>query len=284
MASPLEASLAALAAQIAAAGRDEARLQAEWIAAHLLRVNRLDLAAGRHGPWTTRLAAEASARAERVAAGEPLQYVLGTAVFHGREFLCDRRALVPRPETEELVQAVLDDAEAWRAARPAVADVGTGTGCIAVTLAAERPAARVLAIERSEDALALARANANRLSVAARIDFAHGDLLAGVAAGSLDVVVSNPPYIASREIEGLDPVVRDHEPRLALDGGADGLDLIRRLVPQALASLREGGRFWLEIGEEQGGAVRRLLADAGFRASGVRRDLSGRERMAWAQR
>lgn len=284
MADRLAAGLAEMERRIAAGGRDEARLQAEWIAAELLGVNRLDLLAGRHAVWTDALDAQAGALADRLAAGEPLQYVLGSAVFHGRRFIADRRALVPRPETEELVQAALDDHTIWARPGPVVVDVGTGTGCIALTLAAERPTARVVAIDASAEALALARENAARLGLAGRVEFRRGDLLEGVDAGSTDLVISNPPYIASAEIDGLDPVVREHEPRLALDGGADGLHAIRRLASQALACLRAGGTLWMEIGDAQGRAVAELLAGAGFSRVEIRRDLSGRERMAWAVR
>ena len=228
---------------------------------------------------STRDEARLECLAARVAAGEPLQYVLGEAWFWGRCFKVDRRALIPRPETEELVQRVLDDAELWRKPRPVMADVGVGTGCMVLTLAAERPQAELLGLDICPDALALARENEVRLGLAGRVRWCQADLLEGVPPGSLDAVVSNPPYIASGEIATLAEEVRAHEPRRALDGGVDGLDLVRRLIAQAVLALRPGGRVWMEIGDEQGESARHLLATAGLVQVETRRDLAGKPRM-----
>lgn len=265
--------------RLTAAGRDEARLKAELLVAHVLGWGRLETLARPDTVLGPEQQSRWRALEDRVAAGEPLQYVLGEAWFWGRCFKADRRALIPRPETEELVQRVLDDAELWAKPGPVVADVGTGTGCIALTLAAERPRARLLGLDISPDALALARENEQRLGLAGRVDWQSGDLLAGLPPASLDAVVSNPPYIASGQIATLAEEVRGHEPRLALDGGPDGLDLIRRLAVQARLALRPRGRVWMEIGDEQGEAARHLLAEAGFARVEIRRDLSGQTRM-----
>lgn len=280
----LAARLAAVEATLAEAGRSEARTLAEWLVAAAAGLGRLEV-------WIRServLDAAASARLDgwvrRVARGEPLQYVLGTAPFMGRDFACDARALIPRPETEELCARVLADAKGWAHPAPAIADVGTGTGCLAVTLALECPAAAVTAIDLSPDALALARTNARRFGVEDRIVWRQDDLLTGVRAGSLQAVVSNPPYIAEAEWAHLDPEVRDHEPRLALVGGADGLAVIRRLIEQAGHALAPGGRFWMEIGHTQGPAVRECLAQHGFRAVVTHRDCAGHERLVEARR
>lgn len=266
------------------AGRHEARLKAELIASHAFGVPRLHLLADSQREISQDQLALQRALALRVARGEPLQYVLGEAWFWGCAFLSDRRALIPRPETEELVQRVLDATDLWQRAAPRLADVGTGTGCIALTLAAERPQARVLATDISAEALSLARANGERLGLAGRVEWRVGDLLEGVPADYLDAVVSNPPYIAASVIETLAEEVRAHEPRLALDGGPDGLEIVRRLASQAALALRGGGRLWMEIGDEQGESARCILAEAGFGAVRVWRDLSGQERIVEGQR
>ncbi len=278
------------ALRLAEAGRDEAPLKAELLLAHVLGLSRLDALARSSGygqpllELTALQEGQLAALAARVAAGEPLQYVLGEAWFWGRSFKVDRRALIPRPETEELVEHVLGSDDLWQREYPLVADVGTGTGCIALTLAAERPLVRVIAADVSAEVLALARENAARLGLVGRVDWRLGDLLDGIPAGSLDAVVSNPPYIAAAVVETLAEEVRSHEPRLALDGGADGLAVVRRLVAQAALALRGGGRVWMEIGDEQGSAVKQILTASGFAAVQIRRDLAGQDRIAEGQR
>ena len=198
--------------------------------------------------------------------------------------MCDARALIPRPETEELCERVLADARIWKEPSPVVLDIGVGTGCIAVTLALERPLARVCAVDISADALELARANARRLGVEEQIEWRAGDLLDGVAAGSADAVVSNPPYVSEAELPTLDATVREYEPKLALVSGADGLGIIRRLIVQAGIVLAPGGSLWMEIGNEQGPAVCELLRDGGFEAIALHRDLAGHDRIVEARR
>lgn len=261
-------------------GVDEARLACELLAARLLRLPRLCL------PMESRrLLASSQVEAlrrglRRLGRGEPLQYVLAEWDFRGHTLTVDRRALVPRPETEQLVQQLLDTPDVWRHPHPAIADIGTGSGCIVIALALERPAGRYLAIEREADALALARENAARHGVAERIVFRQGEGCAGVAPGSLDAVVSNPPYIATGALAGLPRKVRDFEPRTALDGGADGLAVLREIVHDAAMTLRPRGWCFLEIGDDQGAAVRSLLERAGFAQSAILRDLAGQVRYA----
>lgn len=277
--SSLSRLISSVADRLASSGRDEARLKAELLVAHILGIGRLDLLGRGDGHLTTDQMVRLQTFADRVAAGEPLQYVLGETDFHGRVFATDRRALIPRPETEELVQAVLADTDLWCRDAPAIVDVGTGTGCIALTLAAERASARVIAVDLSAEALDLARANEARLGLAGRVSWRRGDLLEGVAADSADAVVSNPPYVASAEIDTLALEIRGHEPRLALDGGTDGLRVVERLVAEAFAVLRSGGTLWLEIGDGQAAAVRRLMAARGFERTRALRDLGGHERI-----
>lgn len=269
---------------LSVAGRDESRVLAEWLVCAACGLNRAEaLVCGDRS-----LSAEELKRldgwVERVAAGAPLQYVLGFTSFFGRDFLCDHRALIPRPETEELCDRVLSDGAIWREASPLVIDVGTGTGCIAVTLAAERPAARVVAVDCSAEALALARENARRLGVERAIEWREADLLTGFAAHCARAVVSNPPYVSELELATLAPEVREYEPRLALVAGADGLAAIRRLVEQAGVVLASGGKLWLEIGNEQGPAVCELLRTRGFADVAVHRDLAGHDRIVEARK
>jgi release factor glutamine methyltransferase len=211
------------------------------------------------------------------AKGVPLQHLLGTAEFHGREFRCDARALVPRPETEQLVELVL-------AAKPAdgarILDVGTGSGVIAISLALELPAAEVAAIDASPEALALAQENATALG--ARLAFAQGDLLPDAPA-TFDVIVANLPYIPSGDIAGLSREVQ-RDPVSALDGGADGLDLVRRLIERGAPRLPPGGRMFLELGHDQAARVAELFAVHGYREVAIHRDYSGIERFVSAVR
>ncbi len=272
------------AADLERKGVPDARLNLEYVLARHLGLSRLDLLARRAEPLADAIRGQADADVQRLGKGEPLQYILGETPFHGLMLKTDRRALIPRPETEWLVEQVLAcpdfrDGVAFRAA-----DVGTGTGCMALAVAAARPLARVLAIETDPAALSLALENRASLGLADRVEMRAGDLLEGVPAESLDVVLSNPPYIPSAVCETLDRHVRDYEPRLALDGGADGLAVIRRLASQAAECLKPGGSLWLEIGHDQGPAVASILQAAGFRTIGIRRDDAGLDRIACGYR
>ena len=191
---------------------------------------------------------------------EPVQYITGVQEFFGLELAVTPAVLIPRPETELLVEAVL--ARVGLDAR--ILDVGTGSGAIAIALAVGRPEARVTAVDVSAEALAVARGNAARHGVGGRIRFVESDLLGGLGAGELfDVIVSNPPYVAAGEREGLDAQVREYEPGLALFAGEDGMDVYRRLVPAARGYLVQGGLLAMEIGYGQQGAVAGLLAGWG---------------------
>ncbi len=216
----------------------------------------------------------------RRCAREPLAYIRGTAPFRDFELAVRPGVLVPRPETEILVEAVL----ARRGGRPVrrVLDLGTGTGCIVLALLRELPAALGIGLDRSETALACAEENAQRLGLAQRLRLVEGDW-ADAPAGPFDLVVGNPPYVAEGELAGLQPEVRDHEPRLALAGGGDGLDPYRAIVPLAAARLEPGGLVALEHGAGQGAAVAALLAAAGFVDIAQHHDLAGIDRCVIAR-
>ncbi len=216
----------------------------------------------------------------RRCSGEPVQYILGEWDFYGRPFRLTRDALIPRPETEGLVDGV---AGTWRREIPRagrILDIGTGSGVIAVTLAAELPGAQVLATDVSAAALAVARGNADRHGVPDRIRFVCMDGYSALKSGDrFDVVVSNPPYVSEMEWDSLPREVREFEPPGALLGGPDGLSVIRLLVADAACYLKPGGRLFLEIGASHGDAVRSLPCGR-LRFAGLEKDLAGRDRVA----
>jgi release factor glutamine methyltransferase len=264
----------------AARGVSESRLKAEFILSRALNCHRLELPLQQNHELSADQAEQVAAQVGRIMAGEPIQYVLGDMEFMGCLFKTDSRALIPRPETETLVENVLACKDIWLSQTPVIADVGTGTGCIVVTLALAQPSGEYLAIDTSAVALELARENAAILGVKEKIGFMQGDLLAGVQARSLDLVVSNPPYVSTGEIETLQADIRDHEPRLALDGGPDGMSVISKLVPQAFSCLRSGGWLFLEIGEDQGERVKALMKKSGFEKVEIQKDLGAHDRVA----
>lgn len=209
---------------------------------------------------------------ERRLSGEPIQYITGEAEFYGLPFHVDRSVLIPRPETEHLVEKVLSLAADYE--RPTIVDVGTGCGAIAVALAYKLPAAQITAIDVSPAAIAVARGNAELNEVGDRIRFREGDLLAPVAGKQFEIVVSNPPYVAESDRASLSVEVREYEPALALFAGS-GLDIYRRLIPDARAALVAGGFLALEIGYGQDSAVAELLDASGFEEVEFTADLQG---------
>jgi release factor glutamine methyltransferase len=278
----VKAVLEAGAAYLAAKGiGQDPRHVTELLLARLLRCKRLELYL-RYDAELGERHLEAMRRGlRRLAQGEPVQYVLGETEFMGHPFKVDRRALIPRPETEGLVVRVLAYAPLWSQERPAVVDVGTGSGCIALSLALARPAARYLALDTSADALALARENAAALGVGDKVIFAAAELPDVMDAETADAVVANLPYVATAEYEALPVHIRDFEPRAALDGGPDGLSAIEAVVQDAAIALRPGGALFLEIGAQQAARVAALLGDAGFESVTVEPDLAGRDRIVW---
>jgi release factor glutamine methyltransferase len=271
---------------------ERARRDAETLLLHVLRADAPDVNLAwliAHGYETLPARESAAFRAwvERRRAGEPIQYITGEAEFYGLNFRVDRAVLIPRPETEYLVEKVIeiaDGLEKQRIAKLRIADVGTGSGAIAVALASKLPAARIHATEISAAALAMARGNAERNGVANRVTCHEGDLLASVAGKLFDFVVSNPPYVPQRDRDSLSVEVRDYEPAQALFAGADGLDVYRRLIPAAFNALFHDRYLVLEIGFGQQAAVGELLADARFEDIEFTKDLQGIARVAVARR
>jgi release factor glutamine methyltransferase len=252
------------------------RLDAELLLAHALGWTRTRVVAEAREPLPPEQARVFEKLLARRRKLEPVAYLTGRREFFGLDFVVDRRVLVPRPETELLVELTLAAARRIGAPRPALADIGTGSGCIAVALAANLPHARVYAVDCSRDALAVAAQNITRHGLTERVTLLHGDLTEPLPE-PVDLLVSNPPYTILPEIE---PGVRLHEPQLALDGGADGLDVYRRLLPAAARVVRPGGGVLLEIGATQGAAVSGL-ARASFPHArvAVHTDLAGLDRV-----
>ena len=261
--------------RLTAAGNGNARRSVEELAAYVFGCKPLEIYFREVTPDQVAELETLTVRAER---GEPIQYILGSVDFRGLEIGCDRRALIPRPEAEQLVEQVRDSGFGDTVK---IADVGTGTGCIALALLAELPDAEVTAVDISSEALTLARENARRLGLGDRLQTIETSLLTGFEAESLDIVVSNPPYIFSGVWANLELCVRDYEPQLALDGGEDGLDLIRPLVEQAVRVLKPGGGLFIEIGYDQGDAVSRCLELNGFQKITITRDLAGHDRIVF---
>jgi release factor glutamine methyltransferase len=264
-------------------GFHNARLNAELLLAGTLGLKRLDLYLQFDRPLSPEELADFRERLRRRARREPLQYIDGTAAFRDLVLRVDRRVLIPRPETEVLVQHVLD----WAAGRGnlSAVDVGTGSGAIALALATEGPFARIVATDAQADALAAARENHHFAAPGAAVEFRLGDLLDPVHGERFDAVVSNPPYVGDEEAAALDPEVREWEPATALFAGVGGMEVIRRLVPQAAGVLVPGGLLAMEIGAGQGAAACAAIQETNaFGAPRVRPDLAGRDRVVLAER
>jgi release factor glutamine methyltransferase len=219
---------------------------------------------------------------ERRAAGEPLQYITGVQDFFGREFRVTPDVLIPRPETELLVEAALEIA----GPRPFICDVGTGSGCIAITLLCEIGEARAICVDKSPAAIEVAKRNAQKLSVSDRADFVVSDCFDDLDPGhyQFDLVVSNPPYVSEAMITGLQREVRDHEPLVALSPGPDGLTVIRRLLQETPSFLKDNGHLLMEIGFDQGEAVKDLVNDDVWDLLDIRPDLQGIPRIVVLQK
>jgi release factor glutamine methyltransferase len=262
----------------ACGGIVDVRQEVRWIIERASGLSPAEQTAALDAPADDRHAASFEAMVARRAAGEPLQYVLGRWGFRTLDLFVDRRALIPRPETEVVAGLAID---ALPEGPCRAVDLGTGTGAIALSIAAERwPDVEVWATDASPDALAVARANAAGLGRrAAAVRLLEGDWFAALPdelEGSFDVVVANPPYVPDGALVARQ--VRDHEPLVALFGGPDGLDHVRRVVADAPRWLRPGGTLVVEIGDDQGDAVRELAVAAGFAAVAIEPDLTGRDR------
>jgi release factor glutamine methyltransferase len=262
------------------AGIVQPRLEAEILLAHALDVDRLHLYLSPDKPLSVEERSRFRTFVQRRRAGEPLQHLIGEVTFFGLRFRVSRDALIPRSETEELLDHTLRFAPRDREIR--CLDLGTGSGVIAICLARYLPRAAVTAADVSTTALDLARANATLNDVADRIEFIESDWF-GSLSGRFDLVVSNPPYVASSAVEGLAVEVRNHEPRVALDGGERGTEAIGAILSEVVGHLSPGGLVLLEIGDGQGTEVTRRMNDAGLYEVRIDRDLSGRERFASAR-
>lgn len=257
-----------------------ARLDAELLLAHILGWSRARVVAEREVVLTPAQQEAFGALVERRAAHEPVAYLIGHWPFFGLDLVVDRRVLIPRPETELLVELVLAEARRYAETQITIADIGVGSGAIAIALAIHMPHATVYGVDRSTDALAVAALNVARYNLSDRVVLLEGDLLTPVP-GPVDLIVSNPPYTILAEV---DESVYRYEPHLALDGGPDGLDCYRRLIAAVPAYLKPGGAILLEIGAWQAEAVVHLLNQALPQAEvGVQRDLAGRDRVVWAR-
>lgn len=270
---------------LARKGVDSPRLQIELLLAHVLQMPRMKLYLNFERSLTDAEAEAVRELVKRRGDRQPLQHLVGSVSFCGIEIMVNGDVLIPRPETELLAE------QAWSflgilGAKPAtVLDFGTGSGCLAIATAAKIPEALVHAVDISEAALVVARRNAERHGLTERIQFHSGDGFAGLPTDLVfDLIVSNPPYLPADEIATLQPEVRDHDPVLALDGGADGLDFYRRLAVEGSSRLRAGGRLMLELGDGQAPAVAELLGASGWSVERVEKDYSGRDRILIAHR
>ena len=265
-------------------GSPSPRLDAEVLLAHARHCPRIKLYTDFDQPMTDAQRGVMRDLVKRRAQAEPVAYLIGEREFYSLGFHLTRDVLIPRPDTEVLVMELIERAR--KSESPKILDLGTGSGCIAVTAAVNLPTAQVTAVDLHAGALQVARSNAERHKVTERMEFLEGDLFAPVAAGKrFDFVVSNPPYIPSGELAGLQEDVRKHEPQLALDGGGDGLDVIRRLIAKLPEFLAENGTFLVEIDPPQFEAVQTMLSEIGgfAKISGVK-DLAGEQRVVIAAR
>jgi release factor glutamine methyltransferase len=278
--------------QLRESGSRSPRLDAELLLATALGVERTDLLRAPERELTFVELRRFQDYIERRAAHEPVAYIRRRRAFRTLELEVSPAVLIPRPETETLVDVALEALAAvlvrpgTGAYEPVALDVGTGSGCVALALAAENPFVRVVAVDVDPAAAEVARRNAARLGLGARIDVVTGDLLGGLGEERrFDVIVSNPPYVPAAEYEALEPNVRDHEPRLALYGGEDGLDVYRRLIPAAARALEPHGVLAVEVGAGQADAVSGLLAGTRlFEPAALRADLAGMPRVVSARR
>jgi len=271
---------------LAKRGVDSPRLQVELLLAHVLKMPRMKLYLNFERPLTPPELEALRALVQRRGLREPLQYIVGTVSFYGLDIAVNRNVLIPRPETELLAE------RAWRflqsvsadGATPHALDLCTGSGCLAMALAAKVPTAQICATDISAAALAVARQNINQHNLGARISVREGDGFGALDRQSkFNLIVSNPPYIPSAEVESLDPEVRDFEPRSALDGGADGLDFVKRIALEAASFLHSDGRVMVELEEDSAEAARRIFTEAGWIVEAVEPDYNSKPRILIAR-
>ena len=269
---------------LAKKGVESPRLQTELLLAHLLKMPRMKLYLNFERVLTP---AETDALRElikRRSQREPLQHIVGSTSFCGFEIAVNRHSLVPRPETELLAELGWQFLSTINSQLSTALDFGTGTGCIAIALAVKCPNAKIIATDISADALTLATQNAARNKIAERIEFLQGDGFAALPKDErFDLIISNPPYIPSAEIETLQPEVRDFDPHAALDGGADGLDFYRRLAAEARSFLKTNGKIMLEFGDGQADTIKKIFENEKWIVEAVKEDYSQRARVLAAK-
>jgi release factor glutamine methyltransferase len=264
-------------------GIDSPHKEARTIMAHVLACKPIDVVARSEDEPTDAERSRFKSLIQKRAEGCPTAYLTGQRDFYLLSFEVSPAVLIPRPDTEMLILAAADALKPLN--QPRILDLGTGSGCIAVSLAHQWKTAHITAVDVSPEALAIARRNATTHGVAERVTFLQGDLFAPlVAEAKYEMIISNPPYIAPTEIETLAPEVRDHEPRLALDGGPDGLDFYRRIAHNSEQHLAPDGTVLVEIGYNQGNTVPELFRAAGFTQVKLQKDLSQRPRVVLARR
>jgi release factor glutamine methyltransferase len=262
----------------------DARFESELLLRHALGCSREALLARQREPVGAEAAGHFFQLVERRRGRVPIQHILGTQEFYGLTFRVTPAVLIPRPETEGIVEEALKELGSGERLR--IADVGCGSGCIGIAIASELETASIVAIDRSPAAIAVARENARKHSVDDRVTFVVGDLLEPIRkrGEKVDAVVSNPPYIADDELSRLEPEVKEHELRMALSGGVDGFSVIARLLSQAQEALASGGLLFIEIGKGQDARVSDLVDEAGFELLRVALDLAGIPRVVVARR
>jgi release factor glutamine methyltransferase len=274
-------ALGRAAERLERAGVPDGRREATSLWAALAGVAPAEAWIRRDRPASTAVSVQFWEAVERRSSGTPFAYAVGRAAFRQLELKLDSRALIPRPETEGLVDLVLQCVrDGGQGTGGLAADIGTGCGCLALSLAVEGTFERVVAVERSPDAATLARENVERIRPAAPVDVREGDLIAPLGEERFRVIVANPPYLTAQEYESLDPAVRCFEPREALVSGSDGLDATRALLMGAGARLEPGGLLALEIDERRADAVRALARAGGWARTTIHEDLFGRPRYA----
>ncbi len=257
-------------------GAESPRLDAEVLLSYLLGQKRIFLYVHFDQPLTAEELAKYRELVKRRTAGEPVAYICGEKEFMGLPFKVSPAVLVPQPDTEVLVETALERLKGKESVR--VADICTGSGAIALALAHYLPGASLVATDISAEALSIAKENSESLGLADRTEFLEGDLLSPLAGKPFDAILSNPPYIPSAEISGLPREVQA-EPRIALDGGADGLDFYRRLLDGGAAHLKDDGFMAMECGDTQAAAIAEMATDKGFAGAEILRDLAGRDRV-----
>lgn len=267
--------------RLATAEIPTAALDAQLLVRHVLDLDATGLIASETDPFPGGKSEDLEALVSRRVAGEPIARIVGVQEFYGLDFGLNAATLIPRPETEMLVDFGIERLKAHPS--PVILDLGTGTGCIVLSLLANLPGARGWGVDISADALEQARANAEALGLADRFAARHGSWFDPLGGEKFDLIVSNPPYIASATIETLDAGVKSFDPMAALDGGADGLGPYRIIAAKAREHLVAGGALALEIGFDQGHMVNELLSSAGFCEIAIAKDLAGHDRMVTAR-